>query len=413
LVEATLQGELTKEQARRLYQFGPEAVALALLAAGKQAFAKKLRRLLRDGIRLRKRPHFAPGKFQGDVDRLNVRLARLAAEKYADRDGRRLAKRLGRYAEYIFTFLDYADVPFENNFAERQIRPAVILRKNSHSNRSERGAATQAILMSIYRTLKLRGLNPTKTIADALKTYVTTGQLPPLPDTDIADGWTLTLGLATAGRFAAGYADQRWFVVHRCSARGSAELWPRAAGALLVLLGRRIVSRSCCLRTIARVMADERAAAGTRDIGEGAISRTRKGPHEQADVAEVDHVVDLDIHPLVGGAPHIREGKYCPLDVVETGYAVRRQPGRRWSGAGLASNIAPVLSRAGRIVSRHDVQPITGHGADPVEARTDFKRGRRNDFTTGNEERIFLPEARGHRPADNIGNPAEKALPLA
>ena len=75
-----------------------------------------------------------------------------------------------------------------NNFGERQIRPAVILRKNSQSNRSERGAATQAILMSVYRTLKLRGLNPTRTISDALKTYLATGQLPPLPDAAIANG---------------------------------------------------------------------------------------------------------------------------------------------------------------------------------------------------------------------------------
>jgi hypothetical protein len=49
-------------------------------------------------------------------------------------------------------------------------------------------AATQAVLMSVYRTLKLRGLNPTKTIAEALKTYMKTGQLPPLPDADIAHG---------------------------------------------------------------------------------------------------------------------------------------------------------------------------------------------------------------------------------
>ncbi len=35
--------------------------------------------------------------------------------------------------------------------------------------------------MSVYRTLSLRGLAPTKTIADALKTYLITGKLPPLP----------------------------------------------------------------------------------------------------------------------------------------------------------------------------------------------------------------------------------------
>ena len=90
--------------------------------------------------------------------------------------------RLRRYGEYLFTFPDYLYVAPDNNFGERQIRPAVILRKNSQSNRSDRGAATQAVLMSIYRTLRLRGLDPTKTIVDAPKTYLTTGQLPPLPD---------------------------------------------------------------------------------------------------------------------------------------------------------------------------------------------------------------------------------------
>ncbi len=35
--------------------------------------------------------------------------------------------------------------------------------------------------MSTYRTLRLRGLDPTQTIVDALKTYLTTGQLPRLP----------------------------------------------------------------------------------------------------------------------------------------------------------------------------------------------------------------------------------------
>lgn len=171
-----------------------------------RAFAKKLRRLLRDGIRLRKRADFVPGKYQNRVNRLNTRLARLANEESAgddqrandesaepangippDNDVRRLKKRLRKYVEYIFTFLDYANVPFENNFAERQIRPAVILRKNSQSNRSQRGAATQAVLMSICRTLKLRGHDPSKTVAAALKSYIQTGQLPPIPPPTVAN----------------------------------------------------------------------------------------------------------------------------------------------------------------------------------------------------------------------------------
>ena len=153
-----------------------------------QAFAKKLRRLLRDGIRLRKRSEFAPKRYQSRIDRLNRRVGQMAHEKHTDADAKRLTKRLRRYGEYLFTFLDYLYVTADNNFGERQIHPAVILRKNSQSNRSDRGAATQAVLMSVYRTLRLRGLNPTKTITNALKTYLTTGELPPLPTGSIADG---------------------------------------------------------------------------------------------------------------------------------------------------------------------------------------------------------------------------------
>ncbi len=147
-----------------------------------RAFAKKLRRLLRDGIRLRKRPDFTPRRYQSRIDRLNRRVGQMALEEHEDADARRLTKRLRRYGEYLFTFLDYLFVIADNNFGERQIRPAVILRKNSQSNRSDRGAATQAVLMSVYRTLRLRGHAPTKTITNALKTYLTTGKLPPLPD---------------------------------------------------------------------------------------------------------------------------------------------------------------------------------------------------------------------------------------
>ena len=67
-------------------------------------------------------------------------------------------------------------------------RSAVILRKISQSNRSENGAAVQAVLMSVYRTLKLRGHDPLATITSALRTYLTDGHLPPLPIQSVADG---------------------------------------------------------------------------------------------------------------------------------------------------------------------------------------------------------------------------------
>ena len=153
-----------------------------------KAFAKKLRRLIGDGIRLRKRDDYTPQRYASRVRRIDRRLMALARAQYSDADASRLAKRLLRHADQLFTFLDYVDVPFENNFAERMIRPAVILRKNSLSNRSEQGAAAQAVSMSIHRTLKLRGHNPIATVSKALRIYVQTGTLPPLPEEIVADG---------------------------------------------------------------------------------------------------------------------------------------------------------------------------------------------------------------------------------
>lgn len=152
-----------------------------------KAFAKKLRRLVRDGIRLRKRADFTPENYPSRIWRIDRRLMALATGEYADADARRLAGRLWKHCDQLFTFLDYPEVPFDNNLAERMIRPAVILRKNGQANRSEKGAAVQAVLMSVYRTLKLRGHDPLATIDAALRTYLTTGQLPPLPIQSVAD----------------------------------------------------------------------------------------------------------------------------------------------------------------------------------------------------------------------------------
>lgn len=152
------------------------------------AFVKMLRRLIRDGVRLRRRADFTPQRYAGRILLIDRRLRALAYGGYDDPDAARLASRLRRDVDHIFTFLDRPEAPWENNFAERQIRPAVILRKNSQCNRSEQGAATQAVLMSIYRTLKLRGHDPRAAIEHALRAFSATGQLPPLPEPLVAAG---------------------------------------------------------------------------------------------------------------------------------------------------------------------------------------------------------------------------------
>jgi len=153
------------------------------------AFAKKLRRLLGDAIRLwRQKAELAAESFASRGQRLTERLDEIIAGRWADRQAKRLVKRLRRHRDELFTFLDKPGVPFDNNLAERAVRPAVIIRKNSYANRSQQGADVQAVLMTIYRTLKQRGHNPLQTITEALRTYVSTGTLPPLPAKNTPDG---------------------------------------------------------------------------------------------------------------------------------------------------------------------------------------------------------------------------------
>lgn len=156
-----------------------------------KAFSKQLKRLVRDGIRLAKRPDFNPadpGRYRSRVRLIHQRLCALADATYHDPDAQRLADRISRHRDHLFTFLDTPGVPHDNNHAERQIRPAVIIRKNSLCNRSQQGADTQAVLMSIFRTLKLRGHDAVPTIVRALRQWLTTGQLPPLPPPAAARG---------------------------------------------------------------------------------------------------------------------------------------------------------------------------------------------------------------------------------
>lgn len=146
-----------------------------------KSFRRGLKRLLRDALRLNQRRGDIVGDtFNNRKELLHKRLQRIFTSKYNDRDCQRISKRLERHKEQIFTFLDYLDVPSDNNHAERELRPAVIMRKNSNCNRSLNGAEIQVILMSILRTLKRRNLSPLETLHQIMKDYLKDNVTPSL-----------------------------------------------------------------------------------------------------------------------------------------------------------------------------------------------------------------------------------------
>jgi len=69
---------------------------------------------------------------------------------------------------------------FSKNFQKLLLHTAKVL--HSFNNRSEKGALTQSVLMSVFFTIKQRGLNPVDTVKQALKIHLETGILPQLKE---------------------------------------------------------------------------------------------------------------------------------------------------------------------------------------------------------------------------------------
>jgi len=146
------------------------------------SFARRMVRVYRDARKLHGvREAMEEEAYEIAILRLERRLINLGTEQWSHADAKRLAKRAFKYSSELLTFLWHEDVASDNNGGERAIRPAVMIRKNSYANQSERGALTQSVLMTIFRTLRLRGLQPIDTILTALATYNRTGILPPMP----------------------------------------------------------------------------------------------------------------------------------------------------------------------------------------------------------------------------------------
>lgn len=76
---------------------------------------------------------------------------------YAALDASAVQTRIKNQGKNLIEALLHEDAPLTNNHAERMIRPVVVTRKISGGSRSDQGAATHAVNMSIVQTLSLRG----------------------------------------------------------------------------------------------------------------------------------------------------------------------------------------------------------------------------------------------------------------
>src|SRR6266404_5510270 len=101
---------------------------------------------------------------EADAQRFEICLSSLRSRAHALLDSPRaqtqeekVRMRLWKQRDHLFTFLERSNVPATNNLAERQLRPAVIARKISCGNKTEKGALAWAILASLAATCRQAG----------------------------------------------------------------------------------------------------------------------------------------------------------------------------------------------------------------------------------------------------------------
>jgi len=118
---------------------------------------KKIKRLINDALRLREgRGHMSKIAYLRRVAAIKQRLFDFMTYPYRNKNLQRLSKRFSKFWLDMFTFLQDPAIAWNNNLAERMIRPNVIYRNRSFGNRSPRGAQAHATLMSLIQTLKLQ-----------------------------------------------------------------------------------------------------------------------------------------------------------------------------------------------------------------------------------------------------------------
>jgi transposase len=130
---------------------------LEVATPGAAKFPREVKEILQAGLQLRDRRDLKQIE-EPDLalacDQLEDRLDSTLKRNYRDAANRRLANHLMRERDAIFTFLYCPGLDATNYRAEQAIRPMVVTRKVWGGNRTENGAHTQSVLVSILQTCR-------------------------------------------------------------------------------------------------------------------------------------------------------------------------------------------------------------------------------------------------------------------
>jgi predicted RecB family nuclease len=119
-----------------------------------RAFAMLLKPMIETIDRFGLKEHFL-GKHKFFVEHFYTEMDK---RNYESEIARKYKKRFAKYRDKLFTFLDYDDIPWNNNNAEHAIKAFARLRNVIGGTSSEKGIQEYLILLSVCETCKYKGI---------------------------------------------------------------------------------------------------------------------------------------------------------------------------------------------------------------------------------------------------------------
>jgi hypothetical protein len=86
-------------------------------------------------------------------------IQKTVAATFKSEVARNYQRRIAKYQDKLFVFLEHDGIPWNNNNAEHAIKRFAFLRKVIGGSSTEKGIREYLVLLSVCETLKLRGLN--------------------------------------------------------------------------------------------------------------------------------------------------------------------------------------------------------------------------------------------------------------
>ncbi len=110
---------------------------------------------------------------------MEERIERELSQKKKDAECEAILKSMKNHWEGLTVFVDYPEVPMDNNLAERVFRGPVVGRKNFYGSGAVWSGYFAAAMFSIFQTLELSGLNQYLWLTEYLEACAGNGAKPP------------------------------------------------------------------------------------------------------------------------------------------------------------------------------------------------------------------------------------------